>query len=141
MARVFYVHWNKEEALATVRALRERGYAVVCHFSTEEGAGAEAWRAIKERPPDALVVSLERLPSHGRRVAAVVHETKRLREVPVIFVGGAPDKVDRARQEFPDARFTTQGRLPAALDQLGRGGRRRSPRRDTSRSLERPGPR
>ena len=28
MARIFYVHWNKEEVLESVRALREAGHTV-----------------------------------------------------------------------------------------------------------------
>lgn len=118
MARIFYVHWNRAEALVTVRALRAAGHVVVPHHSTEEGAGDAAWRSLRTKPPDALVVSLDRLPSHGRRIAAVIHETKSLRELPVVFVGGAPDKVTRARQEFPRARFTTPGHLISTLESV-----------------------
>ena len=39
MARLFYVHWKKDEAQMTARALRAAGHRAYCHFSTEEGAG------------------------------------------------------------------------------------------------------
>ena len=116
MARVFYVHWNREEALATVRDLREAGHTVLCHYSTEEGAGADAWKKIKARPPDAIVVSLTRLPSHGRRIAVVTLETRKLADVPVVFVDGEAEKVKTARQQFPKARFTTSAKLGSLLE-------------------------
>ena len=119
MARIFYVHWNKDEGMETVRALRAEGHTVVFHWKTESGAGADAWRSIKNRPPDALVVSLARLPSHGRQVAAVTLETKRLAEVPVVFVGGEAETVAKAREQFPEAKFTTAGRLAGVLGQIG----------------------
>jgi CheY-like chemotaxis protein len=118
MARVLYVHWNKDEGMVTVRALRAAGHTVVFHHSTEEGAGAQAWKSIKAKPPDALVISLDRLPSHGRRIAAVTRETKKLRDLPVVFVGGAPDKVATARSEFPAATFTTAGKLAGVVEKL-----------------------
>lgn len=118
MARLFYVHWNKAEALETVRRLRDAGHTVVHHYSTEEGAGADAWKQIKSRPPDALVISLVRLPSHGRRIAAVTLETKRLRDVPIAFVDGEIEKVKVAKAQFPKATFTTSGRLLETLAAL-----------------------
>ena len=48
MARVFYVHWNREEALAAVRELRAAGHSVRYHADT----GAEAWQLLKDPPPD-----------------------------------------------------------------------------------------
>lgn len=84
-----------------VRPLREAGHVVRYHADS----GEEAWKLLKQSPPDALVISLERLPSHGRRVVAATRETRKLREVPVIFVGGETEKVDVAKKEFPDATF------------------------------------
>lgn len=103
MAQLFYIHWHKDEALEDVQELREAGHVVRYHADS----GDEAWKLLKENPPDALVISLERLPSHGRRVAAVTTEYKKLRELPVIFVGGEKDKVDVTRKEFPQAAFCT----------------------------------
>ena len=116
MARIFYVHWNRDEALAASRQLRGDGHTVVCHHSTQEGAGADAWKKIKARPPDAIVVSLTRLPSHGRRIAAVTLETKKLADVPIVFVDGDPEKVKVARERFPKARFTTSPKLASVLE-------------------------
>lgn len=118
MARVFYVHWNKDEGMETVRVLRGAGHTALFHYSTEEGAGAGAWRNIRAKPPDAIVVSLARLPSHGRRIAAVTTQYKALRTVPIVFVGGEKEKVAEARKEFPGALFCKAGGLLKTIDSL-----------------------
>jgi len=116
MARVFYVHWDRQEGLEAVKTLRAQGHRVTFHHSTEPGAGARAWRTIRATPPDAIAVSLDRLPSHGRRVAAVTKQYKALRDVPVIFTGGTKEKRDMARREFPQARWCAAASLGRAID-------------------------
>lgn len=114
MPRIFYVHWRKDEALDTVRKLRAVGHKVDYHWST----GEEAWRLLKDTPPDALVISLARLPSHGRAVAEVINESKRLRELPIIFVGGEPEKVAATRGRFPNATFCAPDKLEKLLQKV-----------------------
>ena len=65
--------------------------------------------------PDALVISLDRLPSHGRAVAEWFWEAKKRRSIPLIFVGGAPDKVERTREKFPEALFCDRSALRDVL--------------------------
>ena len=67
----------------------------------------EMFRQLKAKPPDAVVIDLTRLPSHGRDVAMGLRVTKATRHVPIVFVEGAPDKVERVRQLLPDAVYTT----------------------------------
>ena len=113
MARVVYVHWDDEEGKLTVRALRGEGHRVVFHWS--QNADAETWREMKAFLPEAMVISLARLPSHGRKVVEWFWEAKSSRSVPVLFVGGEPEKVAVARKRFPEAVFTTAERLLADL--------------------------
>lgn len=133
MARVFYVHWNKEEALGAARGLRAMGHRVVCHWDD----GAEAWRLLRETPPDVLVVSLERLPSHGRRVAAVTRETKRLRALPIVFVDGEAEKVGVARAQFPGSEFCAAGGVRGAIARALRRARDEKPV-DSSKPVAKP---
>lgn len=116
MARVFYVDWDKEAALQVVKELRGAGHVVQYHYDREDGAST--WKRIKSKPPDALVVSLQRLPSHGRRVAAVTLETKKFSHIPIVFVDGAPEKVAVARKEYPKAQFTTAKQLLKSLEKM-----------------------
>jgi hypothetical protein len=107
MARVFYVHWDKDEAMAGARGLREAGHSV--RYEAEDGANV--WKELKKSRPDALVVSLAKLPSHGRRVAAATLENKSLAEIPVIFVGGEDEKVAETRKLFPAATYCSWAQL------------------------------
>jgi hypothetical protein len=110
-ARLFYVHWDKDEALAATRGLREAGFNV--RYEAENGDAVS--KELKKTPPDALVISLARQPSHGRQVAAAMRDTKALARVPVIFVGGEDEKVAETRKEFPDAIYCSWAQLKMTL--------------------------
>lgn len=110
MARVFYVHWNADEAAETAAGLRASGHEV----HVESASGEAAWKAIREVAPDVLVVSLDRLPSHGRQVASAVRQTKAGRAIRLVFIGGEPAKSAATREAFPDAEFCP----PDALSRL-----------------------
>jgi hypothetical protein len=71
---------------------------------------------LKKTLPDVLVVSLDRLPSHGRRVARWFWETKARRAVPIVFVGGDAAKLAAIRAEFEGAVFTSSRGLAKAID-------------------------
>ncbi len=116
--RIFFVHWERREAMTTVRGLREAGHTVVHH--DDRDAGAQTWKKFKQRPPGAMVVSLGHFPAEGRAAAAVTKETKQLSEIPVIFVDGARDKLPAAKREFPRATFTTESELVSVLEEIER---------------------
>ncbi len=59
----------------------------------------------------AFVISLERLPSHGRVFAERRH-------IPIVFAGGAEEKVAVARREFPQATFCTPEGLTETVRRL-----------------------
>ena len=98
MAEIYLVHWNETEAAEQARALRSAGHRVRVHWSTQAAARIDPL-------PDVLVVSLDRLPSHGRAVAEWMGEARRRQHVPIVFVGGANEKVQAARARFPKATF------------------------------------
>jgi hypothetical protein len=66
--------------------------------------------------PDVLVISLARLPSHGRQVARWFWETKARRAVPIVFVGGTADKVEATRARFATAIYCSERGLRGAID-------------------------
>jgi len=65
--------------------------------------------------PAAVLIDLDRLPSHGREVAVAIRQSKAMRHIPIVFAGGAEEKVARIRQELPDAVFTDWNRIVPAL--------------------------
>jgi CheY-like chemotaxis protein len=111
MARVFLFHWNEAEARERAARLARIGHQAVM---PRLDSGAD-FKAIAARPPDAFVIDLSRLPSHGREVAAALRERKATRTVPIVFVDGAPEKIDRIRALLPDAVYTDWKRLRGAL--------------------------
>lgn len=110
MGRIRLVHWHAAEAEARAERLAAAGHAVTWEPLT--GAGL---RAIRDAPPDAVVIDLGRLPMQGRDVGIAVRYYKATRRVPIVFVGGEPGKVERVRRAVPDAVYTDWRRIRSGL--------------------------
>jgi hypothetical protein len=95
--------WNEAEAAEKAIQLRASGYEVD-HAPLD---GVTGLRQLRETPPAAVVIDLTRLPSQGVDVALAIRKYKSTRHLPLLFVGGAPQKVDRIRKLLPDAVYTT----------------------------------
>ncbi len=111
MARIRLIHWRPEEARPRVEQLADAGYEVAY-----EPLDPNTLRGLANDPPDAFVIDLTRLPSHGRDVGIYVRERKATRRVPLVFVGGAADKVARARERLPDAVYAAWEDAAAAIE-------------------------
>ena len=111
MPRVRLIHWNAGEAESAIAALRSAGYQI----DYDEKIDHRLLGELKLSPPAAIVIDLSRLPSHGREVATAVRGAKATRQIPIVFVGGAPEKVDTVRRQLPDAVYTPNSRLRSAL--------------------------
>jgi hypothetical protein len=70
---------------------------------------------IMENPPSAIVIDLDRMPSHGLAVGVVLRRSASARRIPLVFAGGAEEKVTRVRQELPDAVFTPWSAVAASI--------------------------
>lgn len=110
--RVRLVHWKDDEGLERRQQLEALGFDA--RFDGGED-GIFALRQIRSNPPDAIVIDLSRLPSHGREIAYSLRSAKATRSLPIVFVAGEPDKVKRTKQLIPDAVYTTWGRIKTAL--------------------------
>ncbi len=65
MSRIRLLHWKAAEAAPYIEALQKAGYKVEYEEQFRPGL-MKSWR---ESPPDAFVIDLSRLPSHGREIA------------------------------------------------------------------------
>jgi CheY-like chemotaxis protein len=119
MPRLFLVHWNKKEALERARGLRASGWTV----TMETGDGGVALKTLREKPPDVVVISMSRLPSHGREVGEALRWTKATREIPIVVVDTKPEDLEKTRKKVSGAIETTSAKLPEVLRKLSRGGR------------------
>ena len=116
MARVFLLHWNQAEGEDRAAPLRAAGHTVSLHWSTETTP------ALKDSLPDVAVISLDRLPSHGRAVAEWLWEAKKRQHIPIIFAGGESAKIAATRVRFPKALYCSTAKLPATVEKVTEGG-------------------
>jgi hypothetical protein len=109
--RIRLIHPKPTDAAPRIATLRAAGYAVA-YGSLE---GMPALRSLGDRPPAAFVIDLSRLPSHGREVGMALRHAKATRHVPLVFVDGAPEKVQRVRRLLPDATYSSWPAITGAL--------------------------
>lgn len=105
------IHWHAAEAREHAKRLGALGYAVVSGLPP----APVLLRELRQKPPAVVVISLDRLPSQGRDVAFVLLGAKATRAVPLVFVGGAPEKVAGVRAKVPLAPCTTWGKIGPVL--------------------------
>jgi CheY-like chemotaxis protein len=108
--RVRLVHWNAREARERAATLRAAGY-VVNHAEVTP----ETLRELRRNPPDAVVIDLGRIPSHGRDVALAIRGSKTTRRIPIVFVEGDAKKVAGVKKLLPDAEYTSWRRIRGSL--------------------------
>ncbi len=115
---VLLVHWKEAEVGERLVRLRGAGYAARWAGTDGKVAGEE----LHKSAPDAIVIDLGRLPSHGRAIAGWLREHKAWRSLPLVFVAGDPEKTDRMRADLPDAVYVDGwGEIRAGLrDALSR---------------------
>lgn len=111
MKTVQLVHWDEDEGLERQQQLEAFGFEAAFVF----GGGTEILRRLRASLPDAIVIDLTRLPSHGREIARSIRGARATRYVPLVFVDGEPEKVKATRALLPDATYTTWGRAKAAI--------------------------
>ena len=122
MARVFLLHWHEDECEARAAALRAAGHTVSVHWKTESSP------ALKDALPDIAVISLDRLPSHGRAVAEWLWEAKKRQQIPILFTGGEPPKVEATRAKFPRAIYCSTSAMAETVAEVLESLGTRSPR-------------
>jgi CheY-like chemotaxis protein len=110
MSHVRLIHWDADEAEQQAQQLRSDGYDVV-----SAPFDAAASRALREELPDAVVIDLTRAPSQGRDVALGIRKYKATRHVPLVFVEGDPQKVERIKTLLPEAVYTSWNRIGDSL--------------------------
>jgi hypothetical protein len=111
--RVRLIHWHEAEAEERGERLRALG----CEVDHAILTGPEGFRELRDNPPAAVVIDLSRVPSHGRDVGMALRSYKDTRLVPIVFVGGDPEKVKKIKTHLPDAVYTEWPDIGKALNQ------------------------
>lgn len=111
MKTVHLIHWHAGEAQERISTVEKAGYRVAFEPLKDQAA----LRRIREGEPDAILIDLDRMPSQGRDTAIWLRQQKPTRGVPLVFIGGAREKVEAIEKLLPDAVFTDWGRFRSAL--------------------------
>lgn len=109
--RVRLVHWKAEEVPERIARLEAEGFEV----DGDVPGTSIGVKQLRESPPAAFVIDLGRLPSHGREVAYSLRQARGLREIPLVFVAGAAEKVKAIRAALPDATYAGWEEIGPAL--------------------------
>lgn len=111
MPLIRFITWND-------RALKLAGFTVdASPFVTSRMIGA-----IRDLAPAAVLIDLDKAPSQGRAVAAVLRSAKGTRGIPIVFAGGEPEKIERSREALPGSVFTDWKNAAKTLKQAIREG-------------------
>ncbi|HLH36815.1 MAG TPA: hypothetical protein VKX41_19235 [Alloacidobacterium sp.] len=104
--------WNDKLAQERAKAVAKLGYRVEASSLRGTSAFISHFRDLN---PSVALIDLDRLPSHGREVAITLRGSKSTRHIPIVFAGGAEEKVTRLSVELPDAVFTSWEKLAGSL--------------------------
>ncbi len=110
--RLRLIHWNAEEARERAERLRAAGHEV----AWKPPGGDSPLTALRRDPPDAFVIDLSRIPSQGRDLGVALRAARSTRGVPLVFVGGDPEKVAGVRKLLPDAVYTSWRGIRGAVE-------------------------
>jgi len=110
MQQVRFFHWNEAEAEERAERIRSAGYEV-----DHQPASPGTLKDLRKNPPAVVVIDLERLPAQGRDIGVMLRTYKTTRHVPLVFVGGKPEKVARVKELLPDAVYTPWSRIRSSL--------------------------
>jgi CheY-like chemotaxis protein len=115
MKTVRLIHWDEDDGLERRKQLEAFGFEAAFDYVDGQGL-TPVLRELRASPPDAVVIDLTRLPSHGREVARALRGSKATRQVPLVFVDGEPEKLKTTKALLPDATYTTWGRAKTAIN-------------------------
>lgn len=111
MSKILLIHWKAKEVSERLARLRRAGLDAE-RFLPE---GPASLRNLRDDPPDAIVIDLSRIPSHGREIGGALRRTAGTRTIPLVFVDGEPAKVNAVRALLPDATYTGWDGIRAAV--------------------------
>jgi hypothetical protein len=114
MKTIRFISWH-EDIKTKVAALKQPGVRINAEPQIRlSGIVGELARL----NPAVLVLDLDKLPSRSREIALALRSTKSARHIPILFVGGVPEKTVRIRSEHPDGIFVSWSEAPRTLAAL-----------------------
>jgi hypothetical protein len=103
--------WKEDRAAELAEGLESIGLEV-----DFRAFGPSTMKDLSNDPPCAVVIDLGRLPAQGRDVGIALRTRAGTRHLPLVFVDGADEKVQKIRELLPDAVFTRREGLQQAVE-------------------------
>ena len=110
MRVVRLIDWKGSGTGEKEELIQRAGYAV-----DSSPLDKDSQRKMRDEPPAAFVIDLDRLPSQGRDFALGIRIHKATRTVPLVFVGGELEKVKAIKELLPDAIYTQWDQIDVPL--------------------------
>jgi CheY-like chemotaxis protein len=114
--RIVLIHWKPAEAGERLDQLKAAGFEA----SVLAPNGSAGLKGTTLEYAKVIVIDLSRLPMQGRAVAIELRKRAPTRRVPLVFVGGALDKVESIRELLPDAGYTDWSGIEEAIQRAAR---------------------
>ncbi|MGD8395324.1 MAG: hypothetical protein PVF43_07595 [Candidatus Eiseniibacteriota bacterium] len=109
--RIAILHWHAGEGAERAARLRRAGYAA--ELVTDPTPAS--LRALRDDPPAACIIDLERRPATGRDVAIWLRQQSATRRLPLVFAAGEEAATRRVTEQLPDAVVATWRGIRGAL--------------------------
>ncbi len=106
------ISWNVKAAADKKHLLEGLGFRVDPVMSHGTGMIGKLTSAA----PSALIIDLDSKPAYGREVAIYLRSTASIRHLPLVLVGGVPEKIVRVRAEIPDAIYCGWDAVQAGIN-------------------------
>jgi len=114
---LFLFQWDKTTAQARAKELRAEGWKV----DVESEDGARGGKKVLADPPNVIVMDLAKRPSHSRETGNGIRGYKAGRSLPIVFVDGTKEDIEKARTKVSDAIFATSVDLKKVLEKFATG--------------------
>lgn len=111
LKRIRYFHWDDLEAKVNCARITVLGFEVLY----KQIKSQKDFTAIRQNVPDLFLIDLSRLPSHGREIGTALRSFKQTRLVPIVFLGGEKEKVERVKKILPDAFYAEWSNLKSTI--------------------------
>lgn len=112
--KIFLFQWEKRTAHKRAQELYLQGWYV----EIEAEDGARGGKKVLANPPSAIVMDLSRKPAHSRETAHALRAYKAGRYLPIIFVDGNSDDIEKTKSKIPNALFVKSSQLEGLLKEV-----------------------
>jgi hypothetical protein len=110
MKRIRVLNGHAESEI-WIERLRAAGYDV----DARKVRAPDDLKALGRPVPAAVAIDLARAPGHGRDLGLAVRQMKATRQVPLVFVDGTTQQVERLRGLLPGAVYSSGRRIRSAV--------------------------